>query len=281
LITYWTFTKQYPMWALFPGLPLWGFLGAAVVPALLGESGMRFSVMFAIIGGDLLLGAIWLWSRATNASAKKTLSLTAVTLVVALAIVFSPVIERNTNLSIRSVYLAIFGGLPYAGELQINSMEGEVTITSADIGPSFIVPDRSDFVREVRNFVLHGAQGSAPEALDPYVETADNLYADVVDNEIRVYGIQEGYESVFVTVFAEIKTDPDKIELWKEMQKAKWRAFPANLIDITNIDLNRGYVTLPLIAENMTLNHYPFFEKMGHKHDMSSIAEYVHEKEGR
>lgn len=278
MITYWTFKGEYPLVIFFPGLPLLGFVGMFTIQALIGESGVRWSVMVAIVGGDLLLGAIWLWSRSTNASAKTVFALTLVTLVAALGIVFSPVIERKTNISVSSVYQALFGPLPRAEAFEFNEMNGEITITSADIGPSYMVPDRSDFVRAALSF---DTRERDYKSLNSHTEKAESLLSDVVDNEIRVYGIQEGFESVYVTVFAEIETDPEKIDGSERMKHPKWRVLPGKLIDITSSDLKRGYVTLPLITENLTLINRRFYDKDGHESYMYRIAWDFQNKEKR
>lgn len=266
MITYWTFTGKYPIAVWFPGLPLVGFVGAALVPALLGESGMNFWVTAAIIGGDILLGAVWLWARSAKASAITTSLLTAVVLIAAVFVASAPILERKVDVGLRTAFLAVFGSAPRVDDFRFNRIKGDITITSADIGPSYIIPDRSDFLENALGIDFGPLGGGTPvaEILDPYFEKADGLRADIVENKIRISGIQEGYESVYITVFARIKTDPEKISLSQDKYKvAEWRALPGKLFNITSSDLERGYVALPLVGDNLTLANHGFYDKNG------------------
>ncbi|MGM0766670.1 MAG: hypothetical protein ACQEV6_01460 [Pseudomonadota bacterium] len=160
-------------------------------------------------------------------------------------------------------------------------MMGEVKIASVDIGPSYLVSNRQAFVEAALRFNWREDGQTIENYFDPLIESARNVRAGLVDNEIRVYGIPEGIDSIYVTAIATIETDPEKIWTYKENQHPRWRVVVGKLIDITSNDLDRGYVNLPLITENLTLNYLAFLEGDTHERYITNIIEDFQDKEGR
>jgi len=277
MITYWTFTGQFPVFFWFFGLLLFGFVGAFLFPIVLElpVDGPMWTVMAAIIVGDLLLGAVWLKGRSSNYSSGKITVLSLIVLVAAGGTAMAPVLSKQNTFSFKGMVNDMFGPPTAVDGQWFDRFMGDVTITEAEIAPSYIVPDRSAFLAAARSFD-HGETAPAHELLAPHVKAAPELTAKVVNNEIQIHGIKDGYESVYVTVYTWIETDPEQIKLsCDRYTDSEYRVLPSDLLNVTGEDVKRGYLTLPLKSTNMTMTYFSFWDEWGPEDQMRAIANDV------
>jgi hypothetical protein len=260
MITYWAFTGGFPLFLWIFGVPLAGFFAAFYVPVWLGLQAPMWSVTVAIILQDLITGAMLVSFKAKGKSPGVILGFWIFTAVITVALVAMTTVNIDLRGGLQSL---LSPKVPLVtSEYDWGRLENP-ELASASVLRGYAIEDLRGYIKAAKSGIPETE--TAETYYSPHLSEVDSLRAEIIENDLRITGLNPDHNVFWVAVKAMVKVAPEDIpyregenslgdpkEIWNTDRSDTFRIRFAELVEVSDSDIKRGYLDMPLNKDRVS-----------------------------